>query len=233
MTITSPSSVTRFFVRARRGALAAALVAASAQVATAAPVTLTYSFTKFDATFAAFNTNLGTLLGIDISLDTGMSAVNPLSNGGTNPFQCIANFLGGSYTVSAPGGSPALLTLTGDGVVHFACAEYEVALTKHASASLDSSLFGAFSSAGVSPITLAQTLVGGSLLVVQGAGTGFASAYWDPRLTQGHVTYTYCAVGDTCTADPPPPPAIPEPTTVTTLAFGLAGLLIRRRRTRR
>jgi hypothetical protein len=229
MTNHTPSTFARLLVHARRAAVAAALVAASAQVATAAPLTQSFSFGLGYGTFAAFNTNLGTLLGIDISLDTGMSALNPLSDQGTNPFQCIANFIGGSYTVSAPGGSPALLTLTGDGIVNFACAQNEVALTKHASASLDSSLFGAFSSAGVSPITLAQTLVGGSVLFVQGAGIGFASSYWDSRLTQGHVTYTYCAVGDTCTADPPPPPAIPEPTTAATLAFGLAGLLIRRR----
>jgi hypothetical protein len=162
------------------------------------------------------------------SLDSGVSAINPLSNQGSNPGQCIASFVGGTYAVSAPGGRPALLALTGDGTVNFACAQYEVALPKHASASLDLSLFSVFSSAGVSPVTLVQTTVGGSALFVQGAGFASASTIWDPRLTQGLVTYTYCPVGETCAADPPPP-AIPEPATATMLAFGLAGLLVSRR----
>jgi PEP-CTERM motif len=225
----TPSTFARLLVHVRRAAIATALVAVSAQIATAAPLTESFSFDLGSSTFAAFNTNLGTLLGIDISLDTGLSAINPLSEQGQNQGTCIGSFVGGSYTVSAPGGSPTLLSLTGDGNVNFNCAQFEVALLKHASASLDTSLFSAFSAAGVSPITLVQTTVGGSVLVVEGAGSGAASSLWDPRLTEGKVTYTYCAVGDTCTADPPPPPAIPEPATVTTLALGLAGLVIRRR----
>ncbi len=232
MTNHTPSTFARLLFHARRSAIAVALIAASAQGAVAAPLTQNYSFDLGNSPLAAFNTNLGTLLGIDISLDTGLSAINPLSNGGSAFGTCIASFVGGSYTVSAPGGSPTLLSLTGDGTVTFNCGQFEVALLKHASASLDSSLFGAFSSAGVSPITLVQNTVGAGGLVVQGAGSSILSAGWDPRLTSGRVTYTYCPVGDTCTTDPTPP-AIPEPATVTTLAFGLAGLLASRRQTRR
>jgi hypothetical protein len=230
MTINFPSSFTRFVSRARLFAAAAALVAVSAQAASAAPVTLQYSYTG-DGTIAKFNTNLGTLLGIDISLDSGVSAINPLSDGGTGIGTCIGSFSGGSYTVSAPGGGPTLLSLTGDGNVNFPCAQFEVALTRHAAASLDSSLFGTFSSAGVSPITLVQSIVGGFVLVVRGAGSSGASTLWDPRLTSGTVTYTYCAVGDTCTADPPLP-TIPEPATLTMLAFGLASVAGSRRKRR-
>jgi hypothetical protein len=231
MTINLPSRFSRLFARARCAAMAAALVAASAQVALAAPLTQSFSFSSVDSTFGAFDTTLGTLLGIDITLDSGVSAVNPLSNGGTNQGTCFATFIGGSYTVSAPGGSPTLLSLTGDGSMTFPCGQFEVALTKHAAVSLESSLFGAFSSVGVTPITLAQTIVGGSVAVVEGAGISVVSSEWDPRLTHGQLTYTYCAVGDNCGAEPPPP-AVPEPATVTTLVLGLAGLL-GRLRTRR
>ena len=229
MIINSPGTLARRVVRARFSAIAAvALVAAGASAATAAPLTQSYSFTRFDATFAAFDTTLGTLLGIDISLDSGVSAINPLSDGGTATGQCNASFVGGSYTVSAPGGATTLLSLTGDGTVTFACAQFEAALPKHTSASLDSSLFGTFSSVGVSPITLVQNTVDPAALVVRGAGSAIASAIWDPRLTSGMVTYTYCPVGDTCTTDTPPS-AIPEPATATMLTLGLGSLLVRGR----
>jgi MYXO-CTERM domain-containing protein len=229
MTINFPSSLSRLFARARRLALAAALVAASAPIATAAPLTASYGFGLNNSTIAAFDTTLGTLLGIDITLDAGLSAINTLSDGGTAVGTCMASFIGGSYTVSAPGGSPTLVSLTGDGNVNFACAQFEVALTKHTAVSLSSSLFGTFSSAGVSPITLVQNAVGAGGLIVRGAGSTIANGVWDSRLTSGTVAYTYCPVGDTCTSDPTPT-AIPEPATATMLALGLAGLVARRRR---
>jgi hypothetical protein len=206
MTINSPSSLSRLFARARRLALAFALIAASAPIVTAAP-----------------------LLGIDITLDAGLSAINPFSDGGTAVGTCMASFVGGSYTVSAPGGSPTLVSLTGDGNVSFACGQFEVALTKHTAVSLSSSLFGTFSSVGFSPLTLVQNTVVPGGLIVRGAGSTIANGVWDPRLTSGTVAYTYCPIGDTCTADPTPT-AVPEPATATMLALGLAGLIARRRR---
>jgi len=196
----------------------------------ALPISLTAShgFNLGSSTIAAFDTNLGTLLGIDITLDAGLSAINPFSDGDTAVGTCIASFIGGSYTVSAPGGSPTLVSLTGDGNVNFACGQFEVALTKHTAVSLSSSLFGTFSSAGVTPITLVQNTVGAGGLIVRGAGSTIASGIWDPRLTSGTVVYTYCPAGDTCTADPTPT-AVPEPATATMLALGLVGLVARRR----
>src|SRR5437868_4069197 len=104
MTINFPSSLSRLFARARLYVVAAALVAASAPIATAAPLTASYGFSQGNSTIAAFNTNLGTLLGIDITLDSGLSTINPLSNGGSAVGTCTASFVGGSYTVSGPGG---------------------------------------------------------------------------------------------------------------------------------
>jgi hypothetical protein len=209
--------------------IATMLVAASAHVATAAPVTLNYSFDTSGSPFAKFDTSLGTLLGIDISLSSVLSAINPFVNQVPDADTCTAVFSGASITVSAPG-TPTLLTLSGSGASARPCGQFEFGVNvPPVAAALDATLFGAFSSAGPSPITLLVTAAPGTATFIHGADTRAGDPFWYPRFTQGLVTYTYCPVGQDCTETPPTPPSVPEPATVMTLAMGLAGIVARRR----
>jgi hypothetical protein len=72
----------------------------------------------------------------------------------------------------------------------------------------------------------------GTATFTRGTLTKTVDAYWYPPLTNGVITYTYCPTGQTCTADPTPPPSVPEPATVGLVAIGLAGTLVRRRASR-
>lgn len=229
MTMQIPTLIGRLARRLRPLAIAATLVAASAPLATAAPVTLTYSFDQFGTTFGKFDTNLGTLLSIDMSLSSLLSAINPFVTPAPPVGTCTAAFSGASMTVSALG-TPTLLTLTGGGTVSGSCLQFQFGVSvPPVATSLDATLFGAFSSAGPSPMALLVNTAPGTVTFTAGTETRAGDPFWEPRLTEGLVKYTYCPVGQDCTETPPTPPSVPEPATVMTLTMGLAGILAGRR----
>jgi hypothetical protein len=236
MTIQIPKFVRAAHLRAahhlrslRPLVIATTLVAASAHVATAAPMTLAYSFDTSGSPFGKFDTNLGTLLGIDISLSSVLSAINPFVNQVPNSDTCTAVFSGASMTVSAAG-TPTLLTLSGGGTTTSQCGQFEFGVSApQVATALDASLFATFSSAGPSPMALLVATAPGTATFTHGTDTKAGDPFWYPHLTAGLVTYTYCPVGQDCTDPPPTPPSVPEPATVMTLAMGFAGILAGRR----
>ena len=231
MTIQTPRMFVRLAARVRPHAIAVALVAASAHAAAAAPLTLTYSFDMWGSDFAKFDTTQGTLLGIDISLKGRLAATNPFAAvKGLFGDTCGVAFSGGTMTVSAAG-TPTLLEMAAGGSRTFSCEQHESSVGAQATTAVDPAFFGAFSSAGVSPMTLNVTINSGTATFTHGTVANTTDAYWLPLLHQGLVTYTYCALGEDCST-PPPPPSVPEPGTAVLVAMGLAGTLrsVRRRR---
>ena len=225
MTIQTPRMFVRLAARVRPYAIAVALVAASAHAAAAAPLTLTYSFDMWGSDFAKFDTTQGTLLGIDISLQGRLAATNPFAGKGSFGDTCGVVFSGGTMTVSAAG-TPTLLEMAAGGSRTFFCEQHESSVGAQATTAVDPTFFGAFSSAGGSPMTLNVTINGGTATFTHGSVANTTDAYWLPFLHEGLVTYTYCAVGEDCsTPPPPPPPSVPEPGTAVLVAMGLAGTL--------
>jgi hypothetical protein len=229
MTNRLPLSFPRLAASLRLCAVAVVLACASAQSVAAAPLTLGYSFIPGDPTIAKFNTTLGTLLGIDLSFHARLSADNPfVHDSSIRSDSCSAVFSGGSVSVSAPGTS-TLLTLDGTGSPTGFCGMHEFGVFRQKTVSLDPSLFGTFSSAGLTLMDMIVTLVGGAVTFTHGINDQTTLAAWDGRLSSGGITYTYCPIGEDCSTPPPPVPSVPEPATVVMLTTGLAGILARRR----
>lgn len=212
------------FSRLRRGVLAVAIVAGLASGASAAPITTdhTYSLdlTKAGQKVATFDTTLGTLQSIDLTLNYYLAVVNPYFGDASRAGQsCFAHAQGLEISLGTTN-APNLIhnatefdahTVTGP------CSSPTLDIIKETQASVAPSLFGDFLSAGPGEVNFFIHDLAPWLLTVsvQNPG-GFLETYglMGAAVT---VSYTYA------------PTPVPEPATMAMLAFGCAGILARRR----
>jgi hypothetical protein len=183
--------------------------------------TVSYSPT-FNLAVAGFNTSLGTLTGVVVTLTSTANGTITLKNNGVDTTN-VSGYLSDINKNNLPGGFTKTINLNTNAVTDSSLAgggrygPFGVTGTSFTTKSYSSGL-GTFESTW-------DVLTGdfGSVNVTSGNGNGSAT-YTDTSTINVSAAYTY-----TPTTTPP----VPEPATMAILGSGLAGLGLLRRRSRK
>jgi hypothetical protein len=201
----------------RRAVIAIAIVLISAAGASATPMTQTDWYSASDPV-AKFDTNLGTLVGIEVMFTYLIRLPDPFLTEDRRDDWCSATINGANLTLGTGGGTQIMSSSPSQPTTRWGCDSGYFDIIEMDFLTLDTSYFSEFISAGPSALPMMTTFLYDSATVtaedpieVQQVRAWLAG--WS-----GSVTYTYE------TASMP----VPEPTTAAMLVLGLAGLGYRR-----
>ena len=210
--------VNRLKSSVRRGAIALAIVLASAAGASATPMTTTDWYSASNP-LEKFDTNLGTLVGIEIMFNYLIRLPDPFLTEDRRDDWCNATVDGANVSLSTGGGTSIMTSSPSQPTTRWGCDSGYFDIVEIDFLTLDQSYFSEFMSAGPSAMPMLISFMYDSASVTAEDPIEKKDVRAWLAGAGGSVTYTYEA------AVP-----VPEPTTAVMLTLGLAGLAYRRYR---